>query len=859
MQVGQLWVNLGLDRSAYDRGLAAAEKDAKGFGSTLTGILKQGVSFALGMGLFEGLRAGLRGAAQAGIGFNAQLEQAQIAFETMLGSGEKARNFLDQLAAFAAKTPFEFPELIDATKRMLAFGFASDDVVPTLTAVGNAASGLGMSGEGINRIVLAMGQMKAKAKVSGEEMRQLTEAGIPAWDMLAQAMGKSTSEVMKLSERGLIPADQAMRIFVEGMNKRFPDMMKKQSTTWLGMLSTLSDEVRYVFADLMEGGFARLKTGLASILPMLGQFRTILTTAGLGAALKSLIPSGMREEVLGFVNQLQPAFENLKATWAGLGPIVNDLWKAFKTGLAAVAPLTPPILNFVTGLTRWIVEHWPTLKPLIIGVVSGFLAFRGLTTVTTLLGQAKGALEGARYSLTLFQMGLRDAPDLLAKFKLGVNMLLGVNPVFLAIAAGVAVVAAGAYLVYKNWDQIAGWFKDKWEQVHDFTVEAWEKIRTFFAANWPAILALLTGPVGPAVLLVVRHWDEIKQGAQVALDNVAAFFKELPGRLLGAISGLPGKLYQTALDWGRELIAGWRKGTEEGSPNAIERALARTTDTADRESLQMEKLLIRRAGSIGAAAKLVAQHFDEVKNAVAQNIKAAVDTVQFNLARLDKLWELWQAGFTGSADSVQYLTQELDYYNQKLALVHEEMRLLEQRYEESQRLKGEDAEETRKLALEILDLRVQEEGLAKAIAETNQARAEKVGQSSRVGKIITATQTVGNLGDYVQRGIELFKERVPGVSSEEAKQRILGGWGLQPDEVAGLASGGIVTRPTLAMIGEAGPEAVVPLESYPPARPVEISLHIGTLVADDHGLKMLERKLREIRIKEDVRLGVALS
>lgn len=48
------------------------------------------------------------------------------------------------------------------------------------------------------------------------------------------------------------------------------------------------------------------------------------------------------------------------------------------------------------------------------------------------------------------------------------------------------------------------------------------------------------------------------------------------------------------------------------------------------------------------------------------------------------------------------------------------------------------------------------------------------------------------------------------------------------------ASGGIVTRPTLAMIGEAGPEAVVPLSRTPGSRslaglggPVQINLHLG--------------------------------
>jgi len=35
---------------------------------------------------------------------------------------------------------------------------------------------------------------------------------------------------------------------------------------------------------------------------------------------------------------------------------------------------------------------------------------------------------------------------------------------------------------------------------------------------------------------------------------------------------------------------------------------------------------------------------------------------------------------------------------------------------------------------------------------------------------------------------------------------------VSPPRIPALASGGIVTRPTLALVGEAGPEAVVPLD-----------------------------------------------
>ncbi|KHO62671.1 phage tail tape measure protein, TP901 family [Thermoanaerobacter sp. YS13] len=84
------------------------------------------------------------------------------------------------------------------------------------------------------------------------------------------------------------------------------------------------------------------------------------------------------------------------------------------------------------------------------------------------------------------------------------------------------------------------------------------------------------------------------------------------------------------------------------------------------------------------------------------------------------------------------------------------------------------------------------------------------------------------------------------------------------------ATGGIFTSPSIIGVGEAGPEAVIPIEKLTyiirdalmqiqpqqTVRPQEIHLHVGTLVADDYSLKQLERKLMNIRILENNRLGV---
>jgi tape measure domain len=186
-----------------------------------------------------------------------EFEQAEIAFTTMLGSAEKAREFIDEMNRFAVETPFDVAGVQDAAKRMLAFGFKQEQIIPYLTAIGNAAAGLGGGTDLIDRISLAIGQMQAKAKVSAEEMLQLTEAGIPAWEILAQKMNKTTREVMDLSSKGLIPASKAIEMLIEGMNERFPNMLQKQAESLDGLKNQIVETFNLVVVKRWGDGLAR--------------------------------------------------------------------------------------------------------------------------------------------------------------------------------------------------------------------------------------------------------------------------------------------------------------------------------------------------------------------------------------------------------------------------------------------------------------------------------------------------------------------------------------------------------------------------------------------------------------------------
>src|SRR3989304_924578 len=172
---------IGRDRASAafnsaGRGAASAGQRFRAMGAF---IGRAAVATAAGIGIVAaaGIALGVKTAAAN--------EQAMISFETLLGSGRKARKFYESLKSFAASTPFELPGLTMAAKQLLGVGTAAKNVIPVLTAWGDASGALGLSEEQFSRAMLAL-----RHGLIAEEMMQITEAGIPVYGLLSKALGK---------------------------------------------------------------------------------------------------------------------------------------------------------------------------------------------------------------------------------------------------------------------------------------------------------------------------------------------------------------------------------------------------------------------------------------------------------------------------------------------------------------------------------------------------------------------------------------------------------------------------------------------------------------------------------------------
>jgi tape measure domain-containing protein len=230
---------------AIRKEMGLAEKIAGRSGDTAGRRFGQGFSSSVGVWVKRGVAGGI------GLKTAADLEQSQIGFETMLGSAKRADAFLAQIKRTAANTPFELKGLTQTSQKLLAFGFDVKEIIPTLTTLGDASAGLGRGAAGLDQIATAFGQIKTKGRVQGDEILQLTEAGIPAMQILRNQLGLTATEYDRLQRAGKISADVALPALLKGMKNgtkglagettAFGGLMEKQSKSLSGLASTLKD------------------------------------------------------------------------------------------------------------------------------------------------------------------------------------------------------------------------------------------------------------------------------------------------------------------------------------------------------------------------------------------------------------------------------------------------------------------------------------------------------------------------------------------------------------------------------------------------------------------------------------------
>lgn len=379
--VANLMVKISANSSQMQKELKAVQRNIKSaFGSEAI-QLSQNV-----LNKVKLLTVGFAALGIASVKMAANMEQTSVAFKTLLGSGEAAEKMIKNLVNFAARTPFTLDGVTKSSQMMLAYGFQAEAVIPILRSVGDATSSLGGNSETMQSIIRALGQIQQKGKLSAEEMRQLAEQGIGAWQYVADSMGITVAKAQELASKGAIGSGEAIKAIVLGMHQNFQGGMEAQSKTVNGMLSTIADNsmaVARVIGKNISSGLD-LSDNLSRFSEFLSNFAIVAEQSGVGEAIRQLVPDELKITIVAIAGAItgilvpalaSAAIATLAATWpllaigaacAAAAVLIYENWDGIKEFFInlwdGVIEIFDKAMAAITKATDGVASAWSKLK-----------------------------------------------------------------------------------------------------------------------------------------------------------------------------------------------------------------------------------------------------------------------------------------------------------------------------------------------------------------------------------------------------------------------------------------------------------------------------------------------------------------
>lgn len=501
----------------------------------------------------------------------ANAEQVDIAFNTMLGP-ERAKKMIADLVEFAKTTPFEMAGLNKATQQMLAYGFAANDIIPMLTDVGNATAALGAGQQGIDAITRALGQMHGKGVAASQEMMQLTEVGIPAWDYLAKALHTDVAGAMDMVTKKAVSADVAIAAIRAGMQGDFGGLMIKQSRTLTGVLSNLADAATATIMKMYQtDGYKKMTDALSkladpiqklveSLMPLFERGMEALASMATNAAnaINQMSASDIQTiaKSIGMLAGTGPALLVIGKSMETAGKMLGAFSKASNVvanGLSVIKGMIPGTLSTVAELGPALTGLGPKLLGAVqpaMGMVANLVS--GFGSATVVLGVFSIAAAVAGTAFVAMGGDITQAAANIASNIVGIadtipGLASQISSVLPQVASGLA--SAGPTLAHA-FEVLFGQMGAAWQQIAPGLLEAVGAaagaICDILVASAPS---LMTGAMQAFTFILQALTEVAGQLAEAApqilqglvdgfVANAPALFEAAQGLFMGLVDGV---------------------------------------------------------------------------------------------------------------------------------------------------------------------------------------------------------------------------------------------------------------------------------------------------------------------------------
>lgn len=467
-----LVANLNLNIQNFSTNLRRASAQANQFASNLKGQINGGLvepakesKFAfkdvsrivqgilISKAFYGGLNA-IRNCTNAVWEFSQELEYAKVAYSNLFSDTALAEEFINVLEDFAATTPFSFTESEAAAKRLLAYGIQYKNVMYVMQGV-LAASSMQNNPQVIESVSRAIGQIYTKGRLMNEEMRQLAEAGIPAYEILAEKLGLTQEQLQNLGNQA-IPASTAINALVDGMTERFGGVVDASTRTMQGIISNIKDNATMIASGIFEPMYQ----GIKSVLYEFGQFlftlREIYAATGVGGLFEAIFPEelhgALRQFAANIMILLQAVVRLVSALGSALKPVLEALLRIFN----AFAPILTVVINALAALISIITSNATAMKIL----TAAIAAAATMWVLFKLKGLAAAAVAGAISLISKALAGLSAMLSFVVAHPFWTLMLM-LGGLLVGLSGGFGKLSNAIGGVFKNLTKIGGVDSDK--------------------------------------------------------------------------------------------------------------------------------------------------------------------------------------------------------------------------------------------------------------------------------------------------------------------------------------------------------------------------------------------------------------
>ena len=473
------------------------------------------------------------------VDYQKSMEYYTTSFTVMTGSADKASETVKKLADIGATTPFDMPQLADATSLLMNFGFSADDAVDSMMMLGDISQG---NADKLDTIARAYGKMNSAQKVTLENINMMIDAGFNPLQEISEKTGESMQSLYDRVSKGKMSVDEITESMKRSTSEggKYFQSMDAQSQTLDGRLSTLSDTIN----------------------------------SKLGEALQPILQKAADEWIPNITN----AIDNMD--------------------IDSVVSVIDDIISGVGDLFGFIMDNGDTIISLVAGIGTAMLTWNVASMINGVVTAVKAyqmANEGATVAQALLNGVMNANPimlvvTLLAGLTATIITLWNTNEGFRETVTNVwnafkdtvenVITSVGGFI-----GNLISWFQALPGNIGAFLGEVIGNVQNWASSMVSRASEAGSNFVGRVVSFISGLPSAVWNWLSSALNNVRNFAGQLAqaganaasglvNNIVGKIRSLPGQLY----NWGVDMV----QGIANGIRNAIHHVTSAVSAVADK-------------------------------------------------------------------------------------------------------------------------------------------------------------------------------------------------------------------------------------------------------------------------------------